>query len=1270
MEPPAATTAGVSHRPWESSFSQPLREATAANVIENKNIDNQSPLIPVQNPPRLDPSLGPTESLPRSISGEVNSAATCVKESPSRPVLPSPHLNALPPLHSQPQFLQPILPSLAHVAKLANPSPSVSPSVTALPSPAGGMQPTPSPPSVAQPPVPVIPKLQIKPDHYYEPDGVPVFKPTMEEFVDFQAFVHAIEPYGMVAGIVKIVPPKEWLDKLPNVTKQLEGVRIKKPIMQDFTGGGLPAGAYRQMNLEQRRTYTVQDWYDVANDSVHRPPQFDDNGKQIFEKPQRSPARKRQRKSDPLPAEEVRLSTPMESVEESAPATDLPSDTPSDVQKRDDTCKMENEDGKENVDVNPTAVDQEAPTSPKHEPPKSVTCVKTKEEILPGDEKSPREPAQHDNNSALPTPEVSNDSGKVKADMGSSGPSVDSGTLATSNGAEPKEPSQKLNPRKRSIAESVPSGITFDLKEVSGGFSDAYCEALERHYWRNLPYVSPMYGADMLGSLFNQILKKKAPWNLAHLNNLLRRVNVSLPGVNSPYLYWGMWKATFAWHVEDMDLYSINYIHFGAPKQWYVIPPAHRSKFELVARGVFGEEANNCAEFLRHKTCVLSPKFLKARNLPVNRVVQRAGEFVITFPYGYHQGFNLGFNCAESVNFAMDRWVEIGKQAGYCECVGDSVKLDVAGLFDPPAKRVKKLKIKVSNKDGSEYNGTDSPLSGRTSAEGTETPEGSSEHGAASPTLKKRGAPKKDKAQVLKEKKERERKERLMQDEIERNKPRCVLCTASGGQLLGTDCEYLAHKRCAEFVPETWIENDPNDPSREIIKGIMTVDKARWRLKCAICKPKKGRGDKGMGACIQCVKGKCTRAYHVSCAFKHHLLIEEGDGRSCYCMQHHPNRREILEIIKNEEARESTPEDFSVPVPQPLTPTFGRQTLPPSNQQQHVVANHPNYNDALALASLAHRQYPTSKPFQKIGIPSPNMADRSSRYPPSADQRGFPNYSHSSQPQRPASNSATSQLQLANQHPLPAYHYQQQYMASAIPHSMWTPGSQAYPLSNSGYQHSPYLPSLADVNQQNVPTYSSQMPYSNSYNLSSMGAMHSQMSGQMPQLPPIQMLSGGTSQPNLAPIHGGHHGGRALPSPSAASGGYSTSYGPPQAQQSLPSLGYSIPQHHPYMGMPSAQQPSYLSQPPMQHTSMQPLAYQTHPGNPYSQPVYQSPSAHAHAPGPSGYQQSPNPSRHHQPAQVSNVTPLPTNSHPSGSAHFIPPPTSPAQQQRPAPPQR
>jgi hypothetical protein len=36
---------------------------------------------------------------------------------------------------------------------------------------------------------------------------------------------------------------------------------------------------------------------------------------------------------------------------------------------------------------------------------------------------------------------------------------------------------------------------------------------------------------------------------------------------------------------------------------------------------------------------------------------------MVTFPYAYHAGYNHGFNCAESSNFALKRWIEYGKRA-------------------------------------------------------------------------------------------------------------------------------------------------------------------------------------------------------------------------------------------------------------------------------------------------------------------------------------------------------------------------------------------------------------------------------------------------------------------------------------------------------------------------------------------------------------------------------------------------------------------------------
>lgn len=54
-------------------------------------------------------------------------------------------------------------------------------------------------------------------------------------------------------------------------------------------------------------------------------------------------------------------------------------------------------------------------------------------------------------------------------------------------------------------------------------------------------------------------------------------------------------------HTEDMDLASVNFLHYGAPKSWYCIPPAHRERFERVLQGLLPDMFRACPEFLRHK---------------------------------------------------------------------------------------------------------------------------------------------------------------------------------------------------------------------------------------------------------------------------------------------------------------------------------------------------------------------------------------------------------------------------------------------------------------------------------------------------------------------------------------------------------------------------------------------------------------------------------------------------------------------------------------------
>ena len=359
------------------------------------------------------------------------------------------------------------------------------------------------------------------------------------------------------------------------------------------------------------------------------------------------------------------------------------------------------------------------------------------------------------------------------------------------------------------------------------------CRVLEGEYWRSLNLGRPpMYGADLQGTLFDD---RTRSWNVGNLESLLTHLRLAnaLPGVNTPYLYFGMWRASFAWHVEDMDLHSINYIHFGAPKQWYAIRQADRQRFESIMCAAFPSDARNCSNFMRHKSFLASPSFLASHGVKPLRLVQHAREFVITYPYGYHSGFNLGFNCAESVNFALPSWIEIGLKADYCKCAQaqESVRIDVRAILE-------------DNMHLPEVSHVLSMLQPRKRTY-------DAAHALPPPKVT-----------------------RLMPDSTHY----CVFCVAgpddsltpleshAAAQLVRSSASkksseactgrLSAHGLCASFIPETWVENG-------LVKGAENIEKARWGLKCTVCtEPNAARH----GAKIQCTKGKCSRAVHVSCA--------------------------------------------------------------------------------------------------------------------------------------------------------------------------------------------------------------------------------------------------------------------------------------------------------------------------------------------------------------------------------------------------------------------
>ncbi len=141
-----------------------------------------------------------------------------------------------------------------------------------------------------------------------------------------------------------------------------------------------------------------------------------------------------------------------------------------------------------------------------------------------------------------------------------------------------------------------------------------------------------------------------------------------------------MWKATFPWHVEDMDFYAINMIHYGEPKTWYCVPPKYGHLLERVAKKLFPQYASFCTSFLRHKIALISPEVLEKHGVPVIKMLHEARSIIVVFPYAYHSGFNHGYNIAESTNFATERWIEYGKRHRPCDCMTRTVKVDMTAF--------------------------------------------------------------------------------------------------------------------------------------------------------------------------------------------------------------------------------------------------------------------------------------------------------------------------------------------------------------------------------------------------------------------------------------------------------------------------------------------------------------------------------------------------------------------------------------------------------------
>ena len=96
--------------------------------------------------------------------------------------------------------------------------------------------------------------------------------------------------------------------------------------------------------------------------------------------------------------------------------------------------------------------------------------------------------------------------------------------------------------------------------------------------------------------------------------------------------YYGMLFSAFAWHTEDHDMHSINFLHYGKPKTWYGVPSTSSALFEKAAMELV-PDLFQCQPLLLHQlVTVLSPHLLAERGVPVYQTTQHKNEFIVTFP--------------------------------------------------------------------------------------------------------------------------------------------------------------------------------------------------------------------------------------------------------------------------------------------------------------------------------------------------------------------------------------------------------------------------------------------------------------------------------------------------------------------------------------------------------------------------------------------------------------------------------------------------------------
>lgn len=139
----------------------------------------------------------------------------------------------------------------------------------------------------------------------------------------------------------------------------------------------------------------------------------------------------------------------------------------------------------------------------------------------------------------------------------------------------------------------------------------------------------------------------------------------------------------------------------------------------------------------------------------------------------------------------------------------------------------------------------------------------------------------------------------------------CLLCPSTEGAFKPTVDGRWVHAACAIWTPETGFRDAE---TLDVVIGIDSIERNRWRLVCDICHKKQG-------TCVQCMGPQCRYSFHVPCGWQAGLRMEllpigRGDAmevvKLVYCDRHqnetfNPKQKSRSTIRLNVAVAESEP---------------------------------------------------------------------------------------------------------------------------------------------------------------------------------------------------------------------------------------------------------------------------------------------------------------------------------------------------------------------------